>query len=67
MDNTSTAVESAMRLADKQGFGLVQDSKVKDLVIYNDKITVVTTIVKSISIFLLWLAYNRNYSSEMFK
>jgi len=25
-DNTPTAVESAMRIADKQGFGLIQDS-----------------------------------------
>jgi hypothetical protein len=36
MDNTSTAVESAMRLADKQGFGLVQDSKVKNIILHND-------------------------------
>ena len=25
-DNTATAVESVMRIADKQGFGLIQDS-----------------------------------------
>jgi hypothetical protein len=67
MDNTSTAVESAMRLADKQGFGLVQDSKVNNLIFYDDEITVVFTILKSICNFILWLPYNRNYSCEMFK
>jgi hypothetical protein len=41
-----------MRLADKQGFGLVQDSKVKDLIFYNDEITVVATVVKCICNFL---------------